>query len=111
MKQLGFKKIDDAVAAGKIDVADEFDEAMISYYLLAEQDGFVGGFSSTAARLAYSLMAAGPEGCLKPYDSYDINWCAAFGKFGTEVIRRQNTSCDHYKWEEGMRTLPCHISC
>jgi len=111
IKARGFKKIDDAIQQGALDVADEFEASMVSSYLLAETHGFLGGFSSTAARLAYSLMAAGPSGCLKPYHSVDINWCAAFGKGGPEVIRRDNASCDHFKWEGGMPELPCSISC
>ena len=57
-------------------------------YLLAEGAVFLGSFMSNAARLAYSLMSAGTEGCLRPYQSADINWCYAFFKGGPSVIRR-----------------------
>ena len=83
---------------------------MVSAYLLAESDGFVGGFSSNAARIAYSMMAAGPKGCLKPFDSFDINWCGAFGKGGPTILRRGNESCNAVQ-AKGMKTLPCMISC
>lgn len=110
MKQQNFRKIDDAIAAGVVDAGTEFEEAMVSAYLLSEADGFVGGFSSNAARIAYSMMAAGPKGCLKPFDSFDINWCSAFGKGGPAVLRRGSESC-HDVQAKGMKTLPCMISC
>ena len=111
MKAQGFRKIDDAIAAGVVDAGNEFEEAMVSSYLLAEADGFVGGFSSNAARVAYSLMSSGSTGCLKPYDSFDINWCGAFGKGGPQVVRRQDESCSAAKGTKGMEWLPCEISC
>jgi hypothetical protein len=110
MKKEHYRKIDDAIYAGKVDAGNEFDEAMISYYLLSEADGFVGGFSSNAARIAYSMMAAGPTGCIKPFDSFDLNWCAAFGKGGGQVLRRGNQSCLAAK-EAGHHNLPCMIGC
>ena len=54
---------------------------------------FLGGFTSNAARLAFSLMGAGDEGCLQPYQSTDINWCFAFGKGGHGVIRLDGEAC------------------
>ena len=38
-------------------------------------------------------MGAGDEGCLKPYQSTDINWCFAFGKGGHGVIRLDGVAC------------------
>ena len=110
MKAQHFRKIDDAIAAGVVDAGNEFEEAMISTYLLSEADGFIGGFSSNAARVAYSVMAAGPQGCLKPFDSFDINWCAAFGKGGPQVLRRGAESC-HSAKAKNMSSLPCMIGC
>ena len=111
MKRLRYRKIDDAIAAGVVDAGNEFEAAMVSNYLLSESDGFVGGFSSNAARVAYSMLAAGPTGCLKPFHSFDINWCAAFQKGGPRVLRRGNESCEHAKKARGMPWLPCQISC
>ena len=112
MKENHYRKIDDAIKVGAVDAGNEFDEAMISAYLLAEADGFIGGFSSNAARVAYSMMAAGPQGCLKPYDSFDINWCAAFGKGGPAVLRRGNESCYAAQGrDKKLRHLPCMIGC
>jgi len=110
MQKEHFRKIDDAIYAGKVNAGDEFDEAMISYYLLSEADGFVGGFSSNAARVAYSMMAAGPTGCMKPYDSFDLNWCAAFGKGGAHILRHGSQSCMEAK-AAGKHHLPCMIGC
>ena len=116
MKKQHYRKIDDAIAAGVVDAGNEFEEAMISAYLLAESDGFIGGFSSNAARVAYSMLAAGPKGCLKPYDSFDINWCGAFGKGGPTILRRGNESCHDAqrrggKHDKELKSLPCMISC
>ena len=113
MKANHFRKIDDAIKAGAVDAGNEFEEAMLSAYLLAEADGFIGGFSSNAARVAYSMMAAGPKGCLKPYDSFDINWCSAFGKGGPAVLRRGNQSCytAQASGDKTLRHLPCMIGC
>merc|ERR1712022_32541 len=87
LKSRGIRKIDDAITQGVIDAGQEFDDAMISTYLLSEGEAFLGSFSSNAARLAYSLMTSGPTGCVKPFESFDINWCAAFGKSGDGVLR------------------------
>lgn len=92
-----------------IDAGQEFDDAMISTYLLSGGDAFLGGFSSNAARLAYSLMTSGPRGCLKPFESFDINWCAAFGKGGEGVLRREGESCSHHISD--VKGLPCNIQC
>jgi len=109
MKAKGIRKIDDAIAQGVLDAGDEFADAMISTYLLSQGDAFLGGFSSNAARLAYSIMSAGPQGCLKPFESSDINWCAAFAKGGEAVLRRDGQSCMAAKKQ--METLPCNIQC
>ena len=110
MKAKGIRKIDVAIEKGVVDAGAEFDEALISAYMLSEADGFIGGFSSNAARIAYSLMAAGPKGCVKPYDSYDFNWCAAFGKGGGSVLRVENRTCQEAQ-DGGEYALPCEISC
>ena len=82
MKKHKILQIEEGLASGVVDAGVEFRAYMVDMYLLAQGSAFLGGFSSNAARIAYSLMAAGPKGCVKPYDSYDFNWCAAFGKGG-----------------------------
>ena len=62
------------------------------------------------------MLAAGPKGCLKPYDSFDINWCGAFGKGGPTILRRGNESCHDAqrkggKHDKELKSLPCMISC
>lgn len=117
MKKLHFRKIDDAIAKGVVDAGDEFDEAMISAYMLSEADGFLGGFSSNAARMAYSMLASGPKGCIKPFDSFDINWCNAFGKGGDAILRRGDQACSaaakgvSCRGDSVCKGLPCMISC
>ena len=110
MKAQNIRKIDIAIEKGMVDAGNEFDEAMISQYMLGEADGFIGGFSSNAARIAYSMMAAGPTGCAKPYDSFDLNWCGAFGKGGGGVLRAGNQTCQDAQ-DAGEHALPCEISC
>ena len=115
MKKLHYRKIDDAIAAGVVDAGEEFEEAMISAYLLSESDGFIGGFSSNAARMAYSMLASGSNGCIKPFDSFDLNWCGAFGKGGETVLRRNKHSCNDVRDGKGgeppKKWMPCMISC
>ena len=117
MHKLHYRKIDDAIAKGVVDAGDEFDEAMISAYMLADADGFIGGFSSNAARMAYSMLASGPRGCIKPFDSFDLNWCNAFGKGGDAILRRGEKSCsaarngDTCRGDSVCTGLPCMISC
>ena len=82
---------------------------MVDMYLLAEGSAFMGAFTSNAARLTYSLMSGGTEGCLKPYESTDINWCFAFGKLGSDVIRHNSRACadDDYCHEKGYDQYGC----
>ena len=59
-------------------------EASMSYlsaaHLMGACDGFVGKFSSSLGRLAYSLMATrGGVDCLRPYVSLDQPWCIGLG--------------------------------
>lgn len=69
----------------------EWQRYMVEIYLLASCNVFVGSFTSNAARLAYSLMAAnGEKSCLKPFYSGDMNWCWAYGRFGPDISRRDN---------------------
>lgn len=110
MKAQNIRKIDIAIEKGIVDAGNEFDEAMISAYMLGESDGFIGGFSSNAARIAYSMMASGPTGCIKPFDSFDLNWCNAFGKGGGGVLRVGNQTCQDAQ-DAGEHALPCEISC
>ena len=71
-----------------LDPVLEWQDTLVDIYLMAESQGLVGAFSSSAARLAYSLMSAGPTGCAKPFISVDINWCFAYMRGGPDVIRR-----------------------
>ena len=73
-------RIEEGLGSNVIDAGREFRAYMVDMYLLAEGAVFLGSFMSNAARLAYSLMSAGTEGCLRPYQSADINWCYAFFK-------------------------------
>ena len=93
MKQHGILQIEEGLASGVVDAGLEFRAYMVDMYLLAEGSAFLGGFTSNAARLAYSLMSAGTEGCLKPFMSADINWCFAFGKNGNDIIRLGGKKC------------------
>jgi len=114
MRARNISIIDKAIAAGAVDAGNEFDEAMLSTYLLSEGQAFLGSFSSNAARLAYSLMTSGPTGCLKPFESFDINWCAAFGKGGDGVLRIGDRPCSSYESElPGFFKVnaPCKIKC
>ena len=73
---------------GLIDPVQEWQDAMLDIYLMGESQGFVGAFSSSAARLAYALMSADPDGCARPFVSADINWCFAYMRGGPHVIRK-----------------------
>ena len=88
LQNKGLIRIEQGLSSGEVDAIDEFRSFFVDMYLLAEGDGFVGGFTSRAARLSYSLMSAGSRGCLKPYISTDINWCLAYarGSFGPEGV-------------------------
>ncbi|KAL1529062.1 hypothetical protein AB1Y20_000025 [Prymnesium parvum] len=82
-------RIEDALLqGGLIDPVQEWQDALIDIYLMAESDGFVGAFSSSAARLAYSLMSAMRGGCTMPFVSLDMNWCFAYMRGGPNVVRR-----------------------
>jgi len=93
MKNNKILHIEEGLASGDVDAGVEFRAYMVDMYLLAQGSAFLGGFSSNAARLAYSLMSAGTEGCLKPFLSADINWCFAFGKNGNDIIRYADKRC------------------
>ena len=93
MKKHKILQIEEGLASGVVDAGVEFRAYMVDMYLLAQGSAFLGGFSSNAARLAYSLMSAGTEGCLKPFLSADINWCFAFGKNGNDIIRYADKRC------------------
>ena len=93
MKQHHIDQLEEGLGQGYIDAGDELRHYMVDMYMLSEGSAFLGGFTSNAARLAYSLMSAGTEGCLKPYESTDINWCFAFGKLGSSVIRHNSIAC------------------
>ena len=88
------KRIEEGLGLNLIDTGLEFRSYMVDIYLLAEGSVFLGAFTSNAARLAYSLMSAGTEGCLKPYESADINWCFGVCKGGPGVIRFDNHACE-----------------
>ena len=75
---------------GLLDPVLEWQDTLVDIYLMAESQGMVGAFSSSAARLAYSLMSAGPSGCAKPFISLDINWCFAYMRGGPQIIRRND---------------------
>ena len=63
---------------------------LIDAALLGECHGFVGKFSSSLSRLAYSLMATrGGVDCLQPFVSLDIPWCfgLACRKEGDERLK------------------------
>ncbi|KAL3920237.1 MAG: hypothetical protein SGPRY_005330 [Prymnesium sp.] len=87
----GLRRLEDALLKrGLIDPVQEWQDAMLDVYLMAESEGLVAAFSSNAARLAYSLMTARAGGCIKPFISVDINWCFAFMRGGVNVIRRDS---------------------
>ena len=83
----GVVRIEDALLRGHIRPVDEWQSTMIDILLMSESQVLVSALSSSAARLALSLMAA-RGGCLKPFTSVDINWCFAFLRGGPDVIRR-----------------------
>ena len=93
MKAHGVKQLEEGLGLGIVDAGLEFRAYMLDMYLLAEGSAFLGAFTSNAARLAYSLMSSGTEGCLKPYVSFDINWCYAMEKGGPGVVRKGAKSC------------------
>jgi len=94
LKAFGMKRIEEGLDEHVFSAIEEFRAFMVDIYLLSEGAGFVGGFTSNAARLAYSLMTSGPSGCLKPYQSLDINWCYGFLRGGKALIRYGNVSVD-----------------
>ena len=87
-------RIEEGLGLGVVDAGEEWRSFMVDIYLLASGSAFLGGFSSNAARLAFSLMGAGEQGCLRPYESTDINWCFAFFKGGPGVIRVDGQPCN-----------------
>ena len=93
VKAHGVKQLEEGLGLGIVDAGLEFRAYMLDMYLLAEGSAFLGAFTSNAARLAYSLMSSGTEGCLKPYVSFDINWCYAMEKGGPGVVRKGAKSC------------------
>lgn len=93
MRDHHIKQLEEGLGKGVINAGTEFRHYMVDMYLLSEGSAFLGAFTSNAARLAFSMMSSGTEGCLKPYQSTDINWCFAFGKIGSGVIRHNNISC------------------
>lgn len=98
-------RIEEGLGLGLIDTGLEFRAYMVDIYLLAEGAAFLGAFTSNAARLAYSLMSAGNQGCLKPYESADINWCYGVCKGGAGVIRYNDRACESDpKCDNGSRT-------
>mgnify|MGYP004099036215 CR=1 FL=1 len=68
--------IEEGLGLGLIDTGLEFRSYMVDIYLLAEGSAFLGAFTSNAARLAFSLMSAGTEGCLKGADQCHGNGMA-----------------------------------
>ena len=82
------KRLEDGLLNRRVRAVDEWRSLMIDVYLMAEAQALIGAFSSSAARLALALMAASPDGCLKPFVSVDINWCFAFFRGGDSIIRR-----------------------
>ena len=100
MKAKGVVNIEDGLQRRSIshdffDPIEEWRSYMVDIYLLASCDFFVGSFTSNAARLAYALMAGGPQSCAKPFHSGDCNWCWAYDKFGPDVYRRFNISLNN----------------
>ena len=77
---------------------------LVDVYLLAEGSVFLGGFSSNLARLAFSLSSSGTNGCLKPYESSDINWCFA-ERGGNDMIRRVKSDTFREEYGEILRML------
>eukprot|EP00747_Dinoflagellata_sp_TGD_P157842 gnl/TRDRNA2_/TRDRNA2_177776_c2_seq14.p1 gnl/TRDRNA2_/TRDRNA2_177776_c2~~gnl/TRDRNA2_/TRDRNA2_177776_c2_seq14.p1 ORF type:complete len:267 (-),score=18.24 gnl/TRDRNA2_/TRDRNA2_177776_c2_seq14:343-1143(-) len=71
-------------------VAKEAREVLLDVHMLADTDGFIGQFTSSMARLAYSL-SFGRRGCAIPLASLDSLWCNDFlqdiGKFLDEYSR------------------------
>jgi hypothetical protein len=109
MRAAHIKQLEEGLGKGVIDAGHEFRAYMVDMYLLAEGSAFMGAFTSNAARLTYSLMSGGTEGCLKPFESTDINWCFAFGKVGPAVIRHDSRACadDGYCHEKGYDQYGC----
>ena len=84
----GAARIEDALLQGRVQAVREWQDFMVEVYLMSESQALIGAFSSNAVRLAYSLMSGSAGGCLKPFISTDINWCHAFFRGGSHVLRR-----------------------
>ena len=92
-------RIEDGLRQRAFGPLHEWQRYMLDVYLIAASQAVVGSFSSNAARLAYSLMAASDSSdCLKPFYSGDNNWCWAFGRAGGQVVRKGSGAADGPGW-------------
>ena len=66
-------RIEDLMASGVVDAADEFAAVLVDVALLSDCDAFVGKFTSNIDRLVYPLLVVHRR-TLAPYASLDTAW-------------------------------------
>ena len=66
-------RIEDLMAAGVVDAAEEFAAVLVDVTVLSDCDAFVGKFTSNLDRLAYALLVFRRR-TLAPYASLDTAW-------------------------------------
>ncbi|KAH8055604.1 hypothetical protein JL722_7941 [Aureococcus anophagefferens] len=66
-------RIEDLMAAGVVDAAEEFAAVLVDVTVLSDCDAFVGKFTSNLDRLAYALLVFRRQ-TLAPYASLDTAW-------------------------------------
>ena len=86
-------RIEDLMAAGVVDAAEEFAAVLVDVTLLSDCDAFVGKFTSNMDRLVFALMSGRRGGCVPPYASIDSRWCFDFGVRSGRTLGNESFKC------------------